>query len=495
VTAAAVTRLRRARRPDPIHALPALLLAAGVALRVLVVLGFRQAFLFYGDSYTYYDSAHHLRPPFVRPIGYPLMIRPLLLFHDLEAIAVAQHVAGILIAVLLYLTMRRLGLGVGLASLAMAPILLDPYQIDIEQYVLAETALELVLVLAMMALVWRARPTAGLCAAAGALIAVATLTRTVAIVAIVPVLLYLVLRRVGWRRLALTAAAFAVPMAGYAAWFDHQWGSFDVSGLSGWFLYARVAQFADCSKLSVSLSQLPLCQTTPPAQRPGPNFYMWAGASPAHRLQRSLYDQSGGTDSGPPLRSQVNSILQSFADEVIANQPADYARVVLGDLWQYAKPGHPRFPRGETVRMWQFGWQLRPFPRGRVGKQMYRVGGVPRPVRPEADWLASYQRHVYTPGPAYALALLLGLLGAAVGAARAGARSLRPEALLFALTGFSLVLMAAATSMFDYRYLLPTLALLPAAGALGLHTLHARLSPLRGLVRRRQASSPSTEPA
>ena len=473
MTAAAATRLRR---PAPIHALPALLLAAGVGLRVLVLLGFRQAFLFYGDSYTYFDSAHHLRPPFVRPLGYPMLIRPLLVFHDLQAVAIVQHLMGIAIAVLLYLTMRRLGLGVVLSSLAMAPILLDAYQLDIEQYLLAETTMELLLVLAMMALVWRAKPTAGLCAAAGLLVAIATLTRTVAIITIVPVLIYLVIRRVGWRRLALALATFAVPVAGYAAWFDHQWGTFDVSGLSGWFLYARVAQFADCSKLSVPLSQLPLCQTTPAATRPGPNFYMWAGASPAHKLQRSLYLQSGGADSGPGLRLQMNSTLQSFAQQVLIHQPLDYARVVLGDLWQYSLPGHPRFPRGETVHMWQFSWQLRPTPRGRVGVQMYRIGGIPRPVRPEADWLVSYQRYAYTPGPLFVLFLLLGLAGAAIGAARARIRSIRPEALLFALTGFSLVFMAAATSMFDYRYLLPSVALLPAAGALGLHALKARLS-------------------
>ncbi len=491
--AAAANRLRPARL-RPIHALPALLLSAGLALRVLVVLGFRQAFLFYGDSYTYYDSAHHFRPPFVRPFFYPLLLRPLLLFHDLEAIAIAQHLMGLVIAVLLYLMMRRLGLGVVLASLAMAPILLDSYQLDLEQYVLAETTMELLLVITMMVLVWRAKPTTGLCAAAGLLVALATLTRTVAIITILPVLLYLVIRRVGWRRIALTLATFAVPLAGYAAWFDHQWGSFDVSGLSGWFLYARVAQFADCSKFSVPLSQLPLCQNLPPAQRPGPNFYMWAGASPAHHLQRTMYDESGGTVSGGPLRSEVSSILQSFADQVILHQPIDYARVILGDLWEYSLPGHPYFARGEAVHMWQFSWQLRPFPRGRVGRQMYRVGGVPRPVRPEADWLTSYQRYVYTPGPLFVLALLLGLLGAVAGAARAGSRSLRPEALLFALTGFSLVFMAAATSMFDYRYLLPSIALLPAAGALGLHALSARLGPLRGVVRRGERL-PSTEPA
>jgi hypothetical protein len=55
----------------------------------------------------------------------------------------------------------------------------------------------------------------------------------------------------------------------------------------------------------------------------------------------------------------------------------------------------------------------------------------------------------------------------------------RAETLTLAAAGVTLPLAAAMTSMFDYRYLLPALPLLPAAGVLGATTLAARARALR----------------
>jgi hypothetical protein len=46
---------------------------------------------------------------------------------------------------------------------------------------------------------------------------------------------------------------------------------------------------------------------------------------------------------------------------------------------------------------------------------------------------------------------------------------------LFAALGLVVLLVPAMTAMFDYRYLLPALPLLPPAGALGASVLWARL--------------------
>ena len=51
--------------------------------------------------------------------------------------------------------------------------------------------------------------------------------------------------------------------------------------------------------------------------------------------------------------------------------------------------------------------------------------------------------------------------------------------LTLAAAGVLLPLTAAMTSMFDYRYLLPALPLLPAAGVLGANALTARARALR----------------
>ncbi|MDQ6748326.1 MAG: hypothetical protein M3010_09520, partial [Candidatus Dormibacteraeota bacterium] len=55
--------------------------------------------------------------------------------------------------------------------------------------------------------------------------------------------------------------------------------------------------------------------------------------------------------------------------------------------------------------------------------------------------------------------------------------------LLLAAGGFLVLLAPAMTAVFDYRYLLPTLLLLPPAGALGISLLERRLGGRRRLSR------------
>ena len=93
-----------------------------------------------------------------------------------------------------------------------------------------------------------------------------------------------------------------------------------------------------------------------------------------------------------------------------------------------------------------------------------------------------------TPGPLLAAGLAAGLL-AAFGAGVAGARRGRGAAILLASAGLVLLVGAAATSMFDYRYLLPTLPLLPLAGVLGTVSLARRAH----LVRERIARAPAIQ--
>jgi len=76
-----------------------------------------------------------------------------------------------------------------------------------------------------------------------------------------------------------------------------------------------------------------------------------------------------------------------------------------------------------------------------------------------------------------ALAAVLGLLGAL--ARRAGAARLRLPGLALALAGLLSLLLPALTAGFDYRYMLPTLVLLPPAGALGALALLSRGHPTR----------------
>ena len=45
------------------------------------------------------------------------------------------------------------------------------------------------------------------------------------------------------------SAAFATPVAVYAAWYDQAHGTFELTSSTGAFLYGGVATFADCAKI------------------------------------------------------------------------------------------------------------------------------------------------------------------------------------------------------------------------------------------------------
>ena len=89
----------------------------------------------------------------------------------------------------------------------------------------------------------------------------------------------------------------------------------------GRFLYARVAQIADCTTTQVPESARPLCEPTIPSTRPGPNFYAWSADSPF-----ATAEFPDGTD-------RVDAARQ-FATAVIVAQPGDYVRMVAQDTAQ-----------------------------------------------------------------------------------------------------------------------------------------------------------------
>src|SRR5215213_3317004 len=112
----------------------ALVLAAGAVLRLACEIAYRPA-LFYSDSWGYLSMAHgngivSFAP--LRPSGYPLVLKVL---HFLPAITVAQHLAGLAVAALAYITCRALNVRQWLAVVATGFVALDAWAIALEQYV------------------------------------------------------------------------------------------------------------------------------------------------------------------------------------------------------------------------------------------------------------------------------------------------------------------------------------------------------------------------
>jgi hypothetical protein len=425
-------------------------LAAGAVLRVLAFAAYRPALEFYGDSYTYLADARRLTLDRVRPFGYSAFLRALTV-PDLMMVTAVQHLLGLALGAALYVGLTRRGVGRGLATAAAAPVLLDAYQVDIEQLVMAETLFSALLVAGVAVVTWTDRPRAGGCALAGLLLACATLTRTVALGLAAVVLPYLLVRRAGCRGAGAFLAAFSLPLAGYAALFHLTYGPWALGEADGVFLWGRVAPFADCRRAHLAPALRALCSPHPPADRPGPNYYDWAPTSPLVAL------------AWPPRGPRAG--IGRAALSVIAAQPGDYLRSVAGDTLHFFAPGRRvgrqdwyvgswYFPTPSTPRLWH------------VSQPLVDLAGHPahrHDIPVVAGLLRGYQRVGYTPGPLLAACCLLGLLPAA---ARSGRRRVRADCVAGVGMGMLLLVIPSATATFDYRYLLPTLVLLPPAAAL-----------------------------
>ena len=167
------------------HALFLGLLACGAALRLEVALAYKPA-LIIDDSQGFLGNAEHLRPDELHPMGYAVFLWLLDVSHGLARVALAQHVIGLAIALLIYVLLQRLGVRRWASALAAAPVLLDAYLLDLEQFILAETLFELLLVATCAALLWRRRPGMVEAGIAGLLCAATALTRPNGMVVIAP---------------------------------------------------------------------------------------------------------------------------------------------------------------------------------------------------------------------------------------------------------------------------------------------------------------------
>ena len=110
---------------------------AGLTLRILAEVAYRPALLF-NDSirYLYLSGGQD-------PVGYRVLLKPVLLVGNLDTVAAVQHLLGLGMAVALYVLLMRRGVPRALAAIATAPVLLDGYQIQMEQSQIdAEQAME-----------------------------------------------------------------------------------------------------------------------------------------------------------------------------------------------------------------------------------------------------------------------------------------------------------------------------------------------------------------
>jgi hypothetical protein len=201
----------RARR----HWLLLIPLTAGLGLRVVTELAYRPALL-YIDSPKYLTSGLEKYDP----QGYQdLVLRPLLWVGNLAVVAGFQHLLGLAMALALYTTLIRRHAPRWAATLAAAPLLLDAYQLQMEQTIMPDVTFEALITTGLTILLWHPRPSLWRLAAGAAVLGLAADIRQIGEALAIPAVVFAVLVARRWRRrlgyLAVTAASFALPVIGY----------------------------------------------------------------------------------------------------------------------------------------------------------------------------------------------------------------------------------------------------------------------------------------
>ena len=456
------------------HRVLAVLLAAGAVLRLLTVLAYSPAIL-YIDSLRYLDNLETLRPDDLNPIGYDLILSALLAVGDLRFVAIVQHLLGLTIAVTIYALLLRHGARRGLAAAATAPMLLDAYQVQIEQNIMSDVWFQALLLGIVVVLTWRGQPSPRHAAIAGLLIGVAVVLRLVGITMLVPALAYLVVAgsrwgsREGWRRIGLRAAAmtagFVVVMGSYAGYYRIVTGYWGLTGAAGGgVVYGRAAVIADCTQIPMGSWERLICPREPRDAREGVDWYTHFYQAPPKTIRL-------------PASESMGRVQSDLAWQVFANQPVDLAGAIAIDFLKGFRPVRTDAEGDVPVDRWHFGTSYPyPFNEMMVRAEALQHGDVPTGVNePLARFLRGYQFSVgYTPGPLLGLALIAGAAGG-LGLGRARRSGIRAASLLAAGMGAT-VLITAAAFEFSWRYQLPGLVLLPVAGVLG---ITAFTGPLR----------------
>ncbi|MFC0556682.1 phospholipid carrier-dependent glycosyltransferase [Planotetraspora thailandica] len=444
------------------HRLFTLVIALAAALRILMMAGYATAQLYWYDSFTYLDTANHLAPSGAfHPAGYSFFLRLLAPFHSVMLVAGVQHAMGLGVGLMIYLLLRRAALPAWGAAAATVPVLFDPAFLRLEHAVLSDMQVIFLTVAALALLLWRARPPIWACAAAGAALAVAGLTRTIAVPVLGLAFLYLLVRRMGRRRLAVLAVAGTLPLLGYATWYHQHNDRFALSGADGVALWARSMTFADCSVIKPPVEEAKLCPNGTMAD--AASEYVWAPGA-------SLNVLPGG-------RFANNDLARSFALHAIAAQPLDY----LGDVVRDTSLAFARKPVAHPLRtnpalsFFHGSSELPDYPL--VGKVRAEYDSDIRglaSVEPYGSILAAYRYPTFLHGPLFGLALIVGVAGMLAGLGRR-----RDVTLLWAVSMFLLVA-PVATLDFDNRYVLPAVPVACLAAGLAAKSLAERISRMRG---------------
>jgi hypothetical protein len=490
-------------------------LVVGALLRLDAMLGYPGALWFSGDSYVYVGTALRPQPDLSKAVGYSFFLRLLLPFHSFTLVTGVQHLMGLLVAVMIYVLLRRNGVSKTWSAIATLPQLLDGYIIEDEHLIMAESLFTFLLMIATLLLLWRPRSSWWTALVAGLLVGAAAMVRTEGEVMLAVLPLWLLLRGWAWKTLRGWAVAIVftagmlVPVGAYVSWFHEHTGHYNTTLSEGFSLWGRVSSFANCAVIKPTGAEAKVCPAQPIADRDPPGDYIWH-APYVHADMDAIctVTVTGGKRSREcgPVTPAGDKVLTDFTIDALKAQPLDYIKTVVKDT--LLSFGFPRiaYPDAGTTYYYDFHFQY-------VGSDAATGKPVsllppktvpwipPMDVKDSAynDWLnyghqapgavhkalaapiAIYQRVVFTWGPLLAVIFLVGLGGlfsltarrrdAGPLSARHPVRALcsvrwrsvrlhwapRGRSMLPWVTAVALLVAPTAVADFDYRYLIPVI--------------------------------------
>ena len=476
----------------------------GALLRFWFLLHWRPALVGFPDTAAYVvDAASGLFADPLRISGYVLFLR---LVHGisphLSVLILVQHAMGLVTGILFFDAMRRAGVRIGLGLVPAAVIMLGGTELFLEHAPLTEPVFIFCVALGLWFTVRAWMGNAWWAAGAGLSFGYAAIDHSVGLT-LVPVAVACLLlapasvlrsaepaseRRSRLGRLlarhvvavgrvaraalaTIGALAVILPFA-----YAHQQatGSFGFTSNGYLALYSRVAPWVDCSKFTPPAGTAFLCPTTPVAQRPGNDYWEFAGISPA-------VDRWGSPEwFGPKPPPSEDAELKAFSVAAIEAQPLTYLEWVGRDLIRIIEPDFTTSPYPSGAGNPGYGLD----PQGVIAQLLdeSNIGNIDAIIDSYYDThgnlnesiqpLITLEQDTRLDGPLMVIVLLLALLAPFL--ASGGARRVAITLGLFTLV---LLLVPILTVSYDYRYTVPAFGELTATAAIGGYELWRRLSP------------------
>jgi hypothetical protein len=482
------------------HWLAAVLIVAGTVLRVITWMAYHPA-IFYIDSIKYLYRGWQGSDP----LGYKVPLKILLAVGDLGTVTAFQHLWGLATGIAIYVLLVRRGVNRWLAALAMAPILLDAYQLQAEAMIMPDVLYEGMVVAAICILLWKPTTSYLSIVVSGLILGLGATVREVGLWMIAPAVVYLLgtrylrTNRDDWYSAVLKSCimclAFLLPIVAYCSVSYVDSGHFRLSVKGS--AVGRMAQAVDCATIKLPPRVRPIC--------PAPKYQVYSPDWLEHSSRSPL-------NTNAPVKGRLK-LYSIFDHAVERQQPLRIIGSVLKDsIRLFALSRHSSIAITPISR-WQFQHYLpsytpefvvcgSPFSsvkmtrsignhcatasdRGNiiVGIQVTHsspidevllkpsYGGKAQVDGPLASFLRDYQLYGgYTPGPLFLAFTLVGLLGSVLALAyrrrSSRVRHLALACLAFYVTALGLLLVA-DLYVFSWRYQDMALISLPPAGALG----------------------------